>query len=67
MHSRVTIIVIIITGSLRAPCGEKIEWLAPEFLKALAYSEGIMSSNVSNRGTRSMISFAAPFNPVPRV
>jgi hypothetical protein len=63
----VPVIVIIVTGWLRARGGEKIEWLAPEFLKALAYSEGVISSNVSNRGTRSMISFAAPFNPVPRV
>jgi hypothetical protein len=31
------------------------------------WSPVFISSNVSNRGTRSMISFAAPFNPVPRV
>ena len=33
----------------------------------LAYSAGVISSNVSNRGTRSIPSFAAPFNPVPSV
>jgi hypothetical protein len=35
--------------------------------ETLAYSAGVISSNVSNRGTRSITSFAAPFNPVPSV